>query len=73
MTARCDVCDLRPATHCLIAAGTETWACDECSVWGSLGGPADVELPKAKADEAGAAANARPHPGTTLGPKAGAR
>ena len=31
MSVRCDVCDERPATHALVAAGTETWACDECS------------------------------------------
>lgn len=29
--APCDVCEARPGTHSLMASGTETWACDECS------------------------------------------
>lgn len=29
--ADCDVCQCRPGTHTVFAAGTETWACDECT------------------------------------------
>lgn len=29
--ALCDVCEQRPGTHSLMTAGSETWACDECS------------------------------------------
>lgn len=29
--ADCDVCQFRPGTHSVIAAGIETWVCDKCS------------------------------------------
>lgn len=29
--ADCDVCQFRPGTHTVFAAGCETWVCDKCS------------------------------------------
>jgi hypothetical protein len=29
--ADCDVCQYRPGTHTVVAAGCETWTCDKCS------------------------------------------
>lgn len=29
--ADCDVCQYRPGTHTVFAAGIETWVCDKCS------------------------------------------
>jgi len=29
--ALCDVCQVRPGTHAVRAAGIETWACDVCT------------------------------------------
>lgn len=31
MSALCDVCQKRPGTHSVMAAGVETWACEHCS------------------------------------------
>jgi hypothetical protein len=33
--ANCDVCDSRPGVRSVLAAGIETWVCDDCSNRGS--------------------------------------
>lgn len=51
--ADCDVCQFRPGTHTVGAAGIETWVCDKCSDISSFMRPHANAWQNRDADDAG--------------------